>query len=224
MKTLRRTWQIFLEILFPSVCLNCRAYLKEEIRRELLCEACFNGIKIFSNVFYPDPRFKLVALGSYENTALRELLHYFKYSSFLAAQTPLEKLILKWLEINRNLIPNILLPDSCLTPIPLHPNRLRSRGFNQSELIAEILARHLNLPVEKNLLKRVRNTKSQVEMKDLKKRAENLKNSFVAKESDQKSVILVDDIYTSGATMGEAARALRRAGAKNITAFVIAKT
>lgn len=224
MGALLRAWQVFLEVLFPPVCLNCRAYLPQEERADLLCSPCLGGIKLYSNIFYPEPRFSLLALASYENAALRELLHYFKYNGFLACQAPLEKLVLKWLEINRPLIPNILTPNSCLVPIPLHKSRLRKRGFNQAELVAQILSRHLGLTVEKKLLERVRDTKSQTKMQNAKERQENVKNSFRLKgEPQSENIILVDDIFTSGSTMMEAVKTCRQAGIKEVKAFVVAK-
>jgi ComF family protein len=183
-----------------------------------------------------------MALGSYETSALRELLHYFKYNGFLAARTPLEKLIVRWLEMNPTLIPscfpapegrgspNSWAARSLLVPIPLHRSRLRARGFNQAELITEVLSQLSQLPVEKDLLERTRNTKPQIGMKNEEERRDNIKNSIAVREnkesalSQYQNVILVDDVYTSGSTMKEAMRALRRSGAKNISAFVIAKT
>lgn len=228
-KALIKSWRVFLEILFPPVCLNCRTYLgDEETQSNLLCPNCFSNIKIYTNIFQLDPRFRLIAIGSYENSALRELLHHFKYNRFLGCQTPLEKLITKWLEINRNLIPIFLFPNSCIIPVPLHKKRLRHRGFNQAELIAGILGKHLNLPVEKDLLERTRDTKSQIKMKDIKGREENVKGSIRIREGrpapQYQNVILVDDVYTSGATIKDAAKALRRVGVKSIIGFVVAKT
>ena len=229
-----KTWHTLLDVLFPPICLSCRGYLPSpEEKENLLCAGCFQGIKIYSNIFPPSPRVGLIAVGSYENTALRELIHYFKYNGFLAAKIPIEKLIIKWLEINRSLIPILLLPNSCLIPIPLHRSRLQKRGFNQAEIIAEILSRRLNLPLEKNLLKRTRDTKSQIKMRSTRKREENVKGSIQLSplKGDNlgalpqcQNVILVDDVYTSGATMQEAIRTLRRTGAKEIIGFVVAKT
>lgn len=224
-------WQQVLEVLFPPICLACRGYLRDaEERQNLLCQSCFGGIKIYSNIFRPDPQVSLIAVGSYQNSALRELIHYFKYHGFLGAKAPLEKLIIKWLSANPDLAPSILTPSSCLVPIPLHQSRLRKRGFNQAELIAEILSRHLQVPLKKDWLERVRDTKPQIEMRNEKERRDNIKNSILAKDGNElalsqyQNVILVDDVYTSGSTIKEATRALRHSGAKNITAFVIAKT
>lgn len=229
MRRLLTAWQTLLEILFPPLCLNCRAYLQSlEEKENLLCRPCFAGIKIYSNLFRPVPSVNLMAVGSYEDTALKELLHYFKYNGFLAVKTPLERLIVQWLTINSHPALSVFTPQSGLIPIPLHKKRLRERGFNQAEIIAEILGKYLNLPVEKNLLERVRDTKPQIKMESGKKREENMRNSISIREgrgsSQYQNVILVDDIYTSGATMKEAMRVLRRAGVDNITAFVMAKT
>lgn len=222
-------WQQVLEILFPPICLNCRGYLQSREEREnLLCASCFGGIKIYSNVFRPDPRINLVAIDSYENSALRELIHSFKYNGFLGAKVPLEKLIIEWLNVNQELASRFLGPGFLLVPIPLHKNRLRARGFNQAEIISDVLSKHLNLPMEKNLLERVRDTKSQIKMRSAREREENVKGSIRIREGrglpQYQNLVLVDDVYTSGSTMEEAMRVLRRSGVKNITAFVIAKT
>ncbi|MEX2033399.1 MAG: ComF family protein [Candidatus Colwellbacteria bacterium] len=228
---IKTMWQQVLEILFPSICLNCRSYLQSREEREnLLCSNCFDGIKIYSNVFRPDPRTNLIAVGSYENAALRELIHSFKYNGFLGARVPLEKLVIKWLSANRELASRVLDSGFLLVPIPLHKNRLRARGFNQAEIITLILSQLFRLPMARDLLSRTRDTRSQIEMKNKEERRDNIKNSIAVRENKEsvllqyQNVILVDDVYTSGSTMEEAMRALRRSGAKDITAFVIAKT
>lgn len=231
LKHLKTVWRRFLEILFPPICLNCRSYLRDTKEGEdLLCGGCFGSIKIYSNVFRPDTRFNLIAVSSYENTALKELIHYFKYNGFLAAKIPIEKLIIQWLTNNPNLVSSILDSRSLIVPIPLHKRRLRERGFNQAEIIAEILSRHLNLPLEDDLLRRIRETRPQIKMKNEEERQKNLRGSIVIEQegeavlSQYQNVILVDDVYTSGATAKEAVAAIQRAGIRNITVFAIAKT
>src|SRR3990167_6899412 len=94
-------WQPILDTLFPPICLNCRTYLNGlEEKENLLCDIFFTVIKVYSNISTPDPRFNLMPLGSYETNALKEPLHYFKNKGFLAAQAPLEKLMVKWLNAN----------------------------------------------------------------------------------------------------------------------------
>ena len=110
-------------------------------------------------------------------------------------------------------------------PIPLHITRQRQRGFNQSEVLAAIVAKYLELPLVK-ALKRIKKTKPQIDLPQ-ELRAQNIKGAFLVEERVHalkgKSVILVDDVYTTGATMKEAAKILKRAGAKEVTGLVIAK-
>lgn len=102
-------------------------------------------------------------------------------------------------------------------PIPLHPKKRRKRGYNQAELLARELSRRSGIPVDKNLLLRVKNTRAQKELND-RERRENLKNAFALQKGSvpYRTVILVDDIYTTGSTMDEAARVLRGNGVQTI--------
>lgn len=112
-------------------------------------------------------------------------------------------------------------------PIPLHPKRKKERGFNQSELLGKILAEKYNLPLLAKALSRDKETKPQAELKNWDDRRQNLQNAFSAALPDQiknKNIILIDDIYTSGATTKDAVRALCQAGAKKIIVLVFAKT
>ena len=111
-------------------------------------------------------------------------------------------------------------------PIPLHKNRERERGFNQSEAIAKIIASELNLQLKKDLLVRAKETKIQAELKDWNQRKNNLAGAFQIPQPEGikgKNIILVDDVYTSGATINEAVKTLKENGAKKIIALVIAK-
>lgn len=106
-----------------------------------------------------------------------------------------------------------------LIPIPLHFLRKRKRGYNQAELIAKKLGKELGIPYCNSLLKRSKNTKPQKELND-KDRKKNLKNAFFVPKDKIKnlpeSVILVDDIYTTGATIDECSKVLLKAGCKEI--------
>ncbi len=224
MRRLKKIWGVFLDIFFPPLCLGCRKYLNTtQEKNDFLCSACFNGIETYKTVFQTDPHFTLMAVGSYEDRALKNLIHYFKYEGFLKARQPLEIIMVKYLEANP--LVRQLPADTVIIPIPLHPSRLRKRGFNQAQLISEILSQRLNLPVTNKLLGRTRNTEAQIKVPNKEEREENIRGAFkFLGNRCPENVILVDDIYTSGATMKEAIKVLRRAGAKNITAFVIAKT
>jgi ComF family protein len=104
-----------------------------------------------------------------------------------------------------------------IVPVPLHPARQRERGFNQASLLAELLARQSSIPL-KPLLERIRYTNTQTAL-DRSERMENLHNAFrLRKNVDVRGlrVLLVDDVLTTGSTMNECARVLKRAGALSV--------
>jgi len=122
-----------------------------------------------------------------------------------------------------SLIPDFSFPKrALLIPIPLHPKRFRDRGFNQAEVLGTILAKRLNIAVRTDILRRTRATMPQAEIKEKKKRLENMKNSFVSREI-RENILLFDDVCTTGATLRNAAIALKQAGANHIWAITIAR-
>lgn len=118
----------------------------------------------------------------------------------------------------------MLSADALLVPIPLHPTRLAHRGYNQSALIARHLARRRGLAVVPDGLRRVRDTPPQQELPRDQRQA-NVKGAFAVADPSLagKSVILVDDVCTTTATLREAARVLRRGGATSVDAIVLAR-
>ena len=141
-----------------------------------------------------------MSVGSYNDPVLRELIHIFKYKSVKELSIPLGVLIKRLIKIKaKNIFNRLDKKMTIIVPIPLHPRRLRERGFNQSELLAEKLSEHTNLPIAKNIV--IRNP------------------NF----SEGKNVILVDDVAATCATLEECALALKQSGAKKIWGFVIAK-
>lgn len=102
-------------------------------------------------------------------------------------------------------------------PIPLHAKKRRARGFNQAQVLAEKLAEGLELPVYTQLVARQKNTRPQKELND-KERQENLKNAFKIVQNDVqlKRILLVDDIYTTGATMDTCAKLLKEHGVREV--------
>lgn len=109
-----------------------------------------------------------------------------------------------------------------LVPIPLHRKRLEKRGYNQAELIAEALGKRVNLPVKKKLMKRKINTKPQKDLNP-EERLKNIWGAFTAAERlNGGNILLIDDIYTTGATLNQAAATLKKAGAQRVYFLVIA--
>ena len=107
-------------------------------------------------------------------------------------------------------------PD-CIIPIPLHRKRRRKRGYNQAQLLAQDIGEIMHIPVEPQILKRMRYTDPQKKLDHLE-RKKNLKDAFKVAErvENLKSVLLIDDIYTTGNTIDEAARKLKQAGVERV--------
>ena len=118
--------------------------------------------------------------------------------------------------------------NAILVPIPLSPKRYRERGFNQAELICKKLIeidQDENFRLEENVLIKIKNTEHQVRIQDRRARLKNLIGSFAVKNEalvKNKNIILIDDVTTTGATLNEARKTLKQAGARKIIAFTIA--
>ena len=171
----------------------------------------------------------------YQNIFVKKLIRRFKYEPFIKelAET-LALLIITHFQLLDNK-PNFFYPvrdqgssngaNFILIPIPLNEKRRRWRGFNQAEEIGKELSKFLKIPLVKNCLKRIKNAQPQVELSE-KERRENVKDIFFCqnkKEIFGKKILLVDDVYTTGATMEEAARILKESGAKKIFGVVVAR-
>lgn len=113
-------------------------------------------------------------------------------------------------------------PDG-LVPVPLHRRRMAARGYNQAELLAKAVGRRMKLPVYSKMLVRVKNTVPQKKLNP-EERQNNLKKAFIMGRNDVKlkTVIVVDDIYTTGTTIDEAARVLKEAGAERVYFITLA--
>ncbi len=113
-------------------------------------------------------------------------------------------------------------PD-VLVPIPLHRKRMRKRGYNQAALIAKAMGKALGVPVREKMLLRIKNT-APLKAQNPEERQNNLKKAFIIDQNDVKlkTILLVDDIYTTGSTMDEAARVCRAAGAAHVYFVTVA--
>jgi len=117
-------------------------------------------------------------------------------------------------------------PLDRIIPVPLHPKRLRWRGFNQALILAREVGRLWRLPVDPFILRRSRETPPQTELSE-EERTKNVRGAFAVdprKSVEGESLLLVDDVYTSGATVNECSRALQRAGAKEVHVLTLART
>lgn len=144
------------------------------------------------------------------------MLHAFKYSSNLALIEVLAKPLAQFAAGDPK-------PDFLL-PMPLHPGRLKERGFNQSLEIAKPISRWLDIPLAADACRRTRDTPPQAGLK-LRERRRNIRGAFACDlDLSGKSVAVLDDVMTTGATLEELSRALRRRGAATISAWVVART
>jgi len=125
------------------------------------------------------------------------------------------------------MLTHLHLPDhdfEMLVPVPLHPARLAERGFNQAAMLASPLGAGWQVPVLPEALSRIRSTRSQIDL-GLEERRANVSGAFRGSEEivSGRSILLVDDVYTTGATLGACALALRHAGASEVAAVTLAR-
>ena len=191
-------------------CAKCSEPFPGAITQTFSCANCENRVLHFD-----------CAVAAYRSRGLvRRLVHQFKY----AKQRHLRHPVAGWL---RETLHDPRLRGRAfdlLVPVPLHPARQRERGFNQAELLADLLADSMNLP-RRNLLERTRYTTTQTAY-DRAERMENLHDAFrLRKNRDVRElrVLLIDDVLTTGSTLSECARVLKKAGAFSVHAATAAR-
>jgi ComF family protein len=214
-----------LDALFPPLCLNCSAYLEKDEKENLLCSDCLASI-VVRRFAEPRPGFVLGSATDYRHPAVRKLIHRFKYDGCLAAGRPLAGLLRQY--ILRSGLNERISEDTILIPIPLHPKKMRERGFNQTEEIGRELNRFLPFKLENRILQRRKYTRPQASLKNETERKKNMAGAFRLnpKESARlngRDIVILDDVYTSGETIKEAIRTLRQARVKRIIVLVVAK-
>ncbi len=208
----------FLDFLFPQKCLNCG------VRGVIICNKCLMSFPPPLILNVPNSR-STFAATSYDDEIVKKILWLLKYKGVRTLAKPLADLIFSRL---RDEMPQLLKnPEGIvIIPIPLSPKRLKERGYNQAELIARSLSDKMSVRFLPDVLYKKKDTVSQVEIKDRKKRLENVKGVFAVKNPEavkNKVVILIDDVTTTGATLNETSRVLKQSGAKKVVGVVVAK-
>jgi competence protein ComFC len=214
--SMRRVFSWFKDLLFPRFCLGC----KEE--GNWLCKECLPkniasqhfDLKTGATMSYLDG---LTALFRYGENPPSELIRMLKYKYITEVLDDLRKMI-SVTNFNDNW------QNFVVIPVPLHPRRERERGFNQAEKIARLFAEKLQLTVSQRL-RRSLYTKQQAILSGDERR-KNLNNAFVFTiESGQvpDKVLLVDDVFTTGSTLQECAKALKAGGVQTVWGLVLAK-
>jgi ComF family protein len=193
----------------PPFCSICGIpFISKEVENHP-CGACVTHRKYFTMAR---------ALGAYEGS-LREAIHRWKYEG----KTYLTPFFAEWMEegLNRYWGPHSL---DLLIPAPLHPQRLRERGFNQALLLVKELSRRTGIPYRKTILQKKKPTIPQVNLSGTE-REKGLRGAFQVIGKEEllgKSVLLVDDVYTTGATVNECSKVLLRGGAERVNVLTLA--
>ncbi len=148
---------------------------------------------------------------------IRQAIHGLKYNNLRALALPLGELLFDYMKENPP-------PGEAVVPVPLHSKRLRERGYNQSALLAKELGKLAMLPVVEDCLVRQKPTASQAKTASLGDRQKNVAGAFRCRDSrlKDKKVIVIDDVFTSGATLNACAQALKAAGAVSVWGLALA--
>ena len=230
--TFKKTMEYFKaiwDIIFPKKCINCKR------EGSFLCEDCLSLIPINPFTYclcekmekknkcnnckdkYLD---KILSATDFNNKIVKEAIHKFKYGFIEELSIPLALLILNHLQAIDCQIDNSFV----IVPVPMHIKKKRRRGFNQSEEVAKLISQSTTIPLSTTLIK-TKETKPQMEL-NRRERIENIKNCFNVnnkKEIENKSILLLDDVYTTGTTMDECAKILKQNGAKEVWGLSIAR-
>lgn len=206
-------------------CVGCnfnkpKRYMYSVFRNIGICKDCEESIRLTKDMTFETKEFINLVIAPFLYVGvISETVRAFKFSGQKLYGTFLTALALQYLE-------NQYLLNDCdvIIPVPLHKNRLSERGYNQSEIIADVLAKSLNKDVDIDTLFRIRDTLHQSSLTGYR-RIENVKNAFIANGNavSGKRILLVDDIYTMGETANECARMLIGAGAKSVVVFALCK-
>jgi len=223
------------DLLFPPRCLLCRKNVhKIEICSDCLegfrplssplCSICGTEFKTGSGEDHPCgacikdiPSFDGAASMFIYNDAMKEAVHFFKYKGKSILSRPLGNSLAQH-HLSKGDYDAIL-------PVPLYIKRLRNRGYNQSQLLAVELGRIVGIKVDPWLLKRARPTLSQTGMKR-NERIKNLKGAFMLRKGSTvkgMKLLLIDDVYTTGSTVEECAKVLKKGGAKKVNVLTLAR-
>lgn len=209
-----------LDLIYPPVCGICR-----QISEEHLCHECAEILKKYEinlyksnklkNIYYQESFF----LYKYEDI-IRHILIDYKFNNKSYLYKTFVKIILK----NEKAC-GFLKKYDIIIPVPIHKNRRKTRGYNQTELIAKNIAKELNLNFMNNILIKKRNIIPQSQLSKIERKL-NIKNAFCLQHADlikNKKILIIDDIYTTGTTVNECAKLLKAEGCNKIGIMTLAK-
>lgn len=229
---LQKSTQSLLDLLFPPNCVVCKA------PKQWLCDSCYNKIAFIVPPVCPHCGTPFPGQGSiceqcrhnplqfidgirsasyFEDNPIRPAIHFLKYRNHKAVVAVLAKILAQAYQ-RYGLVADVIVP------VPLHPARLRERGYNQSELLAQILSQKLGLLLNVKSLQRTRQTKSQMTLGS-HERHHNVAGAFSCADTDVagQKVLLIDDVCTTGSTLDSCAETLKQSGVASVWGLTLAK-
>ena len=238
----------FLNLIFPLDCRICEKPIQES-KGYSICEDCFQTIELIdkpycvkcgkpfvisTNIFKQDGEILCVdckrkkysfefarSVGIYHGV-LKECIHLFKYYGEKKLAEPLGELLIDYLAKNQEFKKKIDL----IIPVPLHKNDLKKRGFNQSVLLSKVIGDYFSIPVGESVLIKKKITPFQINLSK-KEREKNILKAFSVEKPEEingKNILILDDVFTTGATVEECAKELIKSRAKNIFVLTLART
>ncbi|MGB9765530.1 MAG: ComF family protein [Candidatus Saccharicenans sp.] len=199
-----------IEIHHGPVCEICGRFLYHQSGEKAICLKCYESPPVFS---------QHRSLGPYAG-ALKEIIILFKYRGYEVLSKTLSLTL-----YNNFQKGNLFSGIDFIVPIPLHRQKYKTRGFNQAELLTKNLSILSGRPWLKNILVKIKNTPAQVSL-EAQEREKNLKGAFAIRKPEKiegQTLLLVDDVFTTGSTINECARILRQNGAREVRALTIAQ-
>lgn len=230
-----------LDVILPPICHICHSFIPNANTLHI-CPACRDNLPLALSPLCPvcgipfigtgedhrcgaclanPPHFDTARAPFLYEGPIRDLIHSFKYSQKTHLRNPLALLTLE--EAGVFLLDR---KPHLIVPVPLHRSRLRQRGFNQAVLLGRVLSHHLSLPMLTDALVRTRPTEPQIALSAAERRT-NVKGAFAIHKAARivgKRILLLDDVMTTGSTMDECAKELKKAGADTVIAVTIART
>lgn len=207
-----------LKLIYPDVCAFCN-----KIQKESLCKKCEEKIKKYKkdivirskNNYFEE----LISIFKYEGL-IREKIIQYKFQDKSYIYNTFAKIILK-----NEKVCGLLKKYDIIIPVPIHRKRKLQRGYNQTQLIAKEIAKNIDIELCDDALIKTKNTIAQSKL-NKNKRKQNLKGAFRVLDLEKiqgKNILLFDDIFTTGSTVNECSKILKKAGTKTVGVLTIAK-
>lgn len=227
-----------LDLIFPKYCVNCKKY------GDYLCSNCFSRLSYdtqniclvcrkpsYDCLTHPKCKGKYAISGSFTGVTYggiaKKLLYKFKYKPYISGLGNfISSLLYESLIQNEGLMRAIGKKESIFVPIPLSSKKYKQRGYNQSEILAKYLGKKFDIPVFK-FLERVRETNPQLNIQKDKRR-EIMADAFELNQQlrsriKNKNIFLIDDVLITGSTLSEAAKIIKKNGAKEVWGIAFAR-